>query len=164
MTSSKHFKRLVRKRAAKTGESYTAALRHLRHHPSEVRQVTSTDHQERGVLARCSFCNKSDAQVKKLVAGPGVYICEECVALCNDVIAEAIPEDDSASRRANFVERPVEELLVLLPAIAQTAAHVDADLRRWVSRVRELGCGWDRIAEALGTDEASARERFEAAR
>ena len=40
---------------------------------------------------RCSFCGKSRDKVKKLVAGPGVYICDQCVALCNQVIAEEPP-------------------------------------------------------------------------
>ena len=35
-------------------------------------------------LLKCSFCGKSQKQVKKLIAGPGVYICDECVDLCND--------------------------------------------------------------------------------
>jgi len=37
----------------------------------------------------CSFCGKSQKQVKKLVAGPGVYICDECIGLCNEIVAEA---------------------------------------------------------------------------
>jgi hypothetical protein len=40
---------------------------------------------------RCSFCGKSKDQVTTLVAGPGVYICDRCVALCNQVIAEGPP-------------------------------------------------------------------------
>ncbi len=40
-----------------------------------------------GIL-RCSFCNKTQNEVKKLIAGPGVYICDECIELCNDIIAE----------------------------------------------------------------------------
>src|SRR3970282_185979 len=36
----------------------------------------------------CSFCGKSQAEVKKLIAGPTVYICDECIELCNDIIAE----------------------------------------------------------------------------
>jgi hypothetical protein len=37
---------------------------------------------------RCSFCNKSQRDVEKLIAGPGVYICIECVAICNDIVAD----------------------------------------------------------------------------
>ncbi len=36
----------------------------------------------------CSFCGKSQRQVKKLIAGPGVYICDECIDLCNEIIAQ----------------------------------------------------------------------------
>src|SRR5271156_4143506 len=43
---------------------------------------------EGGDLVKCSFCGKSQKQVKKLIAGPGVYICDECIDLCNDIIAE----------------------------------------------------------------------------
>jgi ATP-dependent Clp protease ATP-binding subunit ClpX len=39
-------------------------------------------------LLKCSFCGKSEQEVNKLVAGPGVYICDECVELCNQVISE----------------------------------------------------------------------------
>ena len=40
----------------------------------------------------CSFCGKSQRQVKKLIAGPGVYICDECVALCVEILEEVIGE------------------------------------------------------------------------
>ena len=40
-------------------------------------------------VIRCSFCGKSEAMVHKLIEGPGVYICDECIALCNDILAEA---------------------------------------------------------------------------
>ena len=39
-------------------------------------------------LVKCSFCGKSQKQVKKLIAGPGVYICDECIDLCNEIIDE----------------------------------------------------------------------------
>ncbi len=47
---------------------------------------------ERGQL-KCSFCGKLQDQVKKLVAGPGVYICDECIELCNEIIEEELAED-----------------------------------------------------------------------
>jgi ATP-dependent Clp protease ATP-binding subunit ClpX len=43
----------------------------------------------------CSFCGKSQKEVKKLIAGPTVYICDECIGLCNDIIAEEIQKDES---------------------------------------------------------------------
>ncbi|MDA8290020.1 MAG: ATP-dependent Clp protease ATP-binding subunit ClpX [Actinomycetota bacterium] len=45
-----------------------------------------------GELVKCSFCGKSQKQVKKLIAGPGVYICDECIELCNDIIEEELSE------------------------------------------------------------------------
>ena len=43
-------------------------------------------------LLKCSFCGKSQKQVRKLIAGPGVYICDECIELCNEIIEEEFSE------------------------------------------------------------------------
>ncbi|AQX17119.1 ATP-dependent protease ATP-binding subunit ClpX [Tessaracoccus lapidicaptus] len=43
-------------------------------------------------LFKCNFCGKSQKQVKKLIAGPGVYICDECIGLCNEIIEEEFPQ------------------------------------------------------------------------
>jgi ATP-dependent Clp protease ATP-binding subunit ClpX len=53
-------------------------------------------------LLKCSFCGKSQKQVKKLIAGPGVYICDECIELCNEIIEEEF----SATPEINFNELP----------------------------------------------------------
>src|SRR5471032_2665830 len=45
-----------------------------------------------GDLLKCSFCGKSQKQVKKLIAGPGVYICDECIDLCNEIIEEELSQ------------------------------------------------------------------------
>ncbi|MEK6790908.1 MAG: ATP-dependent Clp protease ATP-binding subunit ClpX [Deltaproteobacteria bacterium] len=55
----------------------------------------------------CSFCNKSQDEVKKLVAGPMVYICEECIELCNDIIAEEY-EKDEFKKREHTIPKPLE--------------------------------------------------------
>ena len=55
-----------------------------------------------GDLLKCSFCGKSQKQVKKLIAGPGVYICDECIDLCNEIIEEEL----SQSTEVNFTELP----------------------------------------------------------
>ena len=46
-------------------------------------------------LLKCSFCGKTQKQVKKLIAGPGVYICDECIELCNEIIVEELSEASS---------------------------------------------------------------------
>ena len=45
-----------------------------------------------GELLKCSFCGKTQKQVKKLIAGPGVYICDECIDLCNEIVEEELSE------------------------------------------------------------------------
>ena len=47
---------------------------------------------EKGQI-KCSFCGKTQEQVRKLVAGPGVYICDECIELCNEIIEEELSEE-----------------------------------------------------------------------
>ncbi len=63
---------------------------------------------EGGDLLKCSFCGKSQKQVKKLIAGPGVYICDECIDLCNEIIEEEF----SGAEEISFAElpKPVEIL------------------------------------------------------
>jgi ATP-dependent Clp protease ATP-binding subunit ClpX len=60
----------------------------------------------------CSFCGKSQSQAKKLIAGPAVYICDECVALCNDIIAEDAEKEEDALRKV-AVPKPVEIRTIL---------------------------------------------------
>jgi ATP-dependent Clp protease ATP-binding subunit ClpX len=55
----------------------------------------------------CSFCGKSQREVKKLIAGPTVYICDECIELCNDIIAEEYGQEESAAPRSR-VPKPRE--------------------------------------------------------
>ena len=50
---------------------------------------------ESGDLLKCSFCGKTQKQVKKLIAGPGVYICDECIDLCNEIIIEELQESST---------------------------------------------------------------------
>jgi ATP-dependent Clp protease ATP-binding subunit ClpX len=51
------------------------------------------DNSTNGKVLYCSFCGKSQHEVKKLIAGPSVFICDECVDLCNDIIEEEVIED-----------------------------------------------------------------------
>jgi len=55
----------------------------------------------------CSFCGKSQGEVKKLIAGPAVYICDECVALCNGIIVEEVEKEEAALRKL-AVPKPAE--------------------------------------------------------
>ena len=55
----------------------------------------TTGKSDDGKLLYCSFCGKSQHEVRKLIAGPSVFICDECVDLCNDIIREEVQEDSS---------------------------------------------------------------------
>ena len=59
-----------------------------------------------GDLLKCSFCGKSQKQVKKLIAGPGVYICDECIDLCNEIIEEELAE--SSEVKLDELPKPSE--------------------------------------------------------
>jgi hypothetical protein len=160
MTARKHLKRRVRARAAQTGESYTAALRYVRHHCQEV-SVSDVDVADEPIFASCSFCKKNNRQVKKLVAGPGVYICNECLGLCDQLIEEEVTPEDSAKLQAQFLNRAADDVLAMLPALARTAEEVETELRRWVIRLRQLDTGWDEIAAVLQLSDEEVRQRFD---
>ena len=116
------------------------------------------------ITVRCSFCTKTNHEVAKLIAGPGVYICDECIALCNDIVAnerDAPPE--RTERGYAFADWSDIMLLSLLPGIARTAHDVVDDLNTHVRRLRDRGVGWDRIGEALGITGREAETRFEPA-
>ena len=58
---------------------------------------TTTSDDDNGKLLYCSFCGKSQHEVRKLIAGPSVFICDECVDLCNDIIREEVQEGSGKS-------------------------------------------------------------------
>jgi len=55
---------------------------------------------------KCSFCSKNHQQVRKLIAGPGVYICDECIELCNDIIEEELGRKADKSFRFRSIPKP----------------------------------------------------------
>jgi ATP-dependent Clp protease ATP-binding subunit ClpX len=65
---------------------------------------------EKGQL-KCSFCGKAQEQVKKLIAGPGVYICDECIELCNEIIDEELNEEVNLDLTNNPKPREIKEIL-----------------------------------------------------
>lgn len=64
--------------------------------------------QESADLLKCSFCGKSQKQVQKLIAGPGVYICNECIELCNEIIEEELNTGGEATGNDDRLPRPME--------------------------------------------------------
>ena len=88
----------------------------------------------------CSFCGKSNTDVDKLVAGPGVQICNECTDLSQAIIDE--------------------QMLDHIPRIAVVARQVETDLGSWVRELRRRGFTWSKIGQILGITRQSAWERF----
>jgi hypothetical protein len=103
----------------------------------------------------CSFCVKEKEAVAKLVAGPGVYICNECVDLCNLIITE-----EPAPRVGGWSEQPDDELLASLARTQAVVSQVDAAVHDHVNILRARGISWTRIGEALGVSKQAAWERF----
>ncbi|MDP9420525.1 MAG: ATP-dependent Clp protease ATP-binding subunit ClpX [Actinomycetota bacterium] len=123
-----------------------------------------------GDLLKCSFCGKSQKQVKKLIAGPGVYICDECIDLCNEIIEEELSE--TAELRFDELPKPrdIHDFLndyivgqehakkILSVAVynhykrVQVGAGGDADVELAKSNILLLGptgCGKTLLAQTL---------------
>lgn len=59
-------------------------------------------------VARCSFCGKSESMVQRLIEGPGVFICDECISLCNDLIAQSTPVRPASKENNIVIPKPME--------------------------------------------------------
>jgi hypothetical protein len=107
----------------------------------------------------CSFCLKSQHEVAKLIAGPGfIFICDECVALCDEIIAGRTPKVDGARFKISNIA--TETLLARLKPIEQTLQGMGNQLQTVVEELRGREASWARIGEALGVSRQSAWERF----
>jgi DNA-directed RNA polymerase specialized sigma24 family protein len=106
-------------------------------------------------LVSCTFCRKEHRQVAALVAGPGVYICDACVALCQRIIT-----GKPTAAFAGWDALSDEEFLATLPAAAAAVDAVEEKLREHVAMLRTRGISWERIATALGVSRQAAWERF----
>lgn len=109
-------------------------------------------------VKRCSFCGKESTEVAKMVAGPGVYICDACVGLCATIIDnEAVKGSEAHVPPQSMTD---EQILELIPRIAAVEGQVEQSLGEWVGRLRDRGITWERIGAALGMTRQSAWGRF----
>ena len=111
------------------------------------------------LVIRCSFCTKERTEVAAIVAGPGSYICNECVDLCVTILASPATTPTPASL-IRWEDMADEAILAMLPQIASVATQVDDNLGVWVQRLRGRGMSWARIGASLGMARQSAWERF----
>ena len=108
----------------------------------------------------CSFCGKSNTEVDKLVGGPGVQICDGCIAVANEIIEEHRDKPRGGPRLPMWKSWTDRQMLDHIPRMAVVARQVETDLRSWVRELRRRGVTWSRIGEALGITRQSAWERF----
>jgi ATP-dependent Clp protease ATP-binding subunit ClpX len=107
----------------------------------------------------CSFCMKSQHEVKKLIAGPGaIFICDECVALCEAIVADRPIDTDKEQFKIENI--PTDRLLARLKPVEQTLQGMGNQLSTMVEELRGREVSWARIGEALGVSRQSAWERF----
>lgn len=114
-------------------------------------------------ITSCSFCMKAYTDVGTLVAGPGVYICDQCVALCSQLIASKpkAVEPKSVRRIAPWeAEAGLDEVLASLPRVAQAGTQAEYTLAQYVRKARQLGATWAAIGQVLGIARQSVWERF----
>jgi len=123
-----------------------------------------------GDLLKCSFCGKSQKQVKKLIAGPGVYICDECIDLCNEIIEEELSQstevrfDDLPKPREiyeylnDYIIGQEQAKKILSVAVynhykrVQVGAYTDGEVELAKSNILLLGptgCGKTLLAQTL---------------
>jgi ATP-dependent Clp protease ATP-binding subunit ClpX len=123
-----------------------------------------------GELLKCSFCGKSQKQVKKLIAGPGVYICDECIDLCNEIIEEELSEGSELEFTELPKPREIFEFLndyivgqeqakrILSVAVYNhykrvqfgATAHTDVELSKSnILLIGPTGCGKTLLAQTL---------------
>jgi len=111
-------------------------------------------------ILHCSFCGKSQLKVEKLIAGPrGVFICNECVGLCDQIIAGTW-KPPAAEKAFEPLKRPTEELIELLPSVDFASESNRDFLQSLVEVLRARKVSWAAIAEPLGVSRQSAWERF----
>jgi len=103
----------------------------------------------------CSFCRKHQDEVDKLIAGPGIYICDACVGACNRILA-----GKPAPSFAGFESLSDDTLLSTLAPAARVVDSVREVLQEHVDLLRTRGLSWARIGDVLSISRQAAWERF----
>jgi hypothetical protein len=107
------------------------------------------------VTLYCSFCRRSSKQVDKLVGGPGVYICDACIAAC-----VAVLDGDPGAGFGGWGSLDDDTLLGSLRPAGVCMKSLDESIRLQVGALRERGVTWQRIADELGVTRQAAQQRF----
>ena len=115
-------------------------------------------------LYRCSFCGKTQTEAKTLIAGPGVFICDECVQLCQTIITkkeqnEEVPKQETPNPLLPD-NAPTEILLKTLAGYRGAFERIDAAMQDIVDILREREVSWAMIGQALAVSRQAAWKRF----
>ncbi|QPH53795.1 ClpX C4-type zinc finger protein [Pontivivens ytuae] len=120
----------------------------------------------------CAFCGLDNTSVGKMIAGPGVAICDRCVDACNAIIARN-PGSDAPSERGDEAESapfgawsrlPDDVLLSTVRRTDRMIHSIRSILRDQVAVLRDRGVSWSDIGRELGISRQSAHERFASSR
>ena len=110
---------------------------------------------------RCSFCGKAQTEVKTLIAGPGVFICDECVQLCQAIIVQKQQPATQAVPNSLLPDNaPTETLLTTLSGYNGAFERIDAAMQDIVDILRERELSWATIGQALAVSRQAAWKRF----
>ena len=111
-------------------------------------------------LYRCSFCGKAQTEVKTLVSGPGVFICDECVQLCQEIIVKnsAVTTHEAPTLLPDNAS--TETLLKTVASHNGALERVDAGMQDIVDILREREVSWATIGQALAVSRQAAWKRF----
>jgi hypothetical protein len=125
-----------------------------------VPEVEATQTYKR--VYRCSFCGKAQTEVKTLVSGPGVFICDECVELCQEIIAKEAATAVSTQTVPGLLpdNAATETLLKTLAGYNGAFERVDAGMQDIVDILREREVSWAAIGQALAVSRQAAWKRF----
>lgn len=105
----------------------------------------------------CSFCGKAASEVASLISGPGVFICDECVALCNTALDKGALPPNSIP---DWQQMPTDELSGRMVRVAQARDQVDDFVGFAVRQLRSRGVTWAEIGAALGVTRQAAWDRY----
>ena len=117
--------------------------------------------QTRKRVYRCSFCGKEQTEVRTLISGPGVFICDECVQLCQEIIDKKVATAPTEAPNSLLPENaPNETLMNTLAGYNGAFERIDAAMQDIVDILRERAVSWAIIGQALAVSRQAAWKRF----
>jgi hypothetical protein len=109
----------------------------------------------------CSFCRKADTQVSRLIAGPGVFICDSCIVLCARALMQCAPQTSGAAARIECGQDcSTDAILSQLKGQEAMLRDLKERLIANVQTLRQRDVSWEKIGKALGCSRQAAWEKF----